>query len=623
MEQSNSVLIFLKNEFKEISAELKHRMFKNDAWADSLLANSPFPKDDIQRFLHDSPLYDGENKRWKHLKRNVINEHHLTGPLSEIIRAIIYFGGLAETRDVRFEKEIDGLQLRNRVREEDIGETDQLRVLPDITICGFGASFSSAAHVSKYNVAVDLSIYTNCVTPIHVKPNSYVVHTSERIQMALYARQCFKVQQNRNFVYSLFLTEESAQLFLFDRSGCWYSRQIDIHKEAIEFVCLVLAISSKDEAQIGIDPCISWSEDKSQGYIKLDKQCEDTQIYEILNNQPRWRHNGLIGNGTCCWLARDPEGKLVVVKDSWIPVPTGNRVAEAHVLDSLKSAGLAQGISKIREFNLRESYPASFIKAVIDGMSRGPCGIEYQAKRHSRIIVEYAGVPLSDIEDAKSVLIAMRSAIAAHQQLWNYRVLHRDISISNILLDNNGQGTLIDFSEAIWLENENLVPDFANHNTGTRPFQSTIVLRSLNDRTQRTTHDYFDDLESFFHVLCYIALRNECAKEKPISVHASPIFIRPWNEETPSLEAISKEALFRDDNIWKQLNASAPFGGVFGTLLSRYREHLKPMVLQRLDAAESIDDPDTQRPTYKELRQHSNIQYPMVLALFDDAIKAL
>lgn len=178
---------FLEKEYKEISSELDHRMLQNDTWAQGMFMDNRFPTELIQQFLWESPLYDSEAKRWRHLVRNAIHECHLIVPLSNIITAIINcLGESAGSRSVRHDSRVDGLQLRNPQRERDVMGTDQLRMLPDITILGYGSSFSPASHIPKLE-GTDLSTYANCVTPIHVKPSSYL-HPNDIAQMALYAR---------------------------------------------------------------------------------------------------------------------------------------------------------------------------------------------------------------------------------------------------------------------------------------------------------------------------------------------------------------------------------------------------------------------------------------------------
>lgn len=221
------------------------------------------------------------------------------------------------------------------------------------------------------------------------------------------------MQENRYFVFSLLLTEESVHLFLFDRSGCWYSRQIDIHNKAGEFVRLVLGVSSKNDANVGLDPGFMWNEDKSQRFLKTvhigQDNVEVANYYTILKKRPYSRHEGIVGNGTSCWLGRDLDGKLVIIKDTWIPVHTGNRIPEAQLLAWVEDM---EGISQMRTpFCLIDS-PTSKLRGLSSDIYRQGPNKRFEARQYSRMIFEYAGKPLSDITDPKEVLIAMRDAIA-------------------------------------------------------------------------------------------------------------------------------------------------------------------------------------------------------------------
>ncbi|KAF8222203.1 hypothetical protein L208DRAFT_1082801, partial [Tricholoma matsutake] len=83
----------------------------------------------------------------------------------------------------------------------------------------------------------------------------------------------------------------------------------------------------------------------------------------------------------------------------------------------------------------------------------------------------------------------------------NARILHRDISIGNVIISDRG-GLLIDWD----LSKD--VDDLANisrqpYRTGTWQF---IAARLLQAR-ESVTHTPADDWESFFHVLSWVVLR--------------------------------------------------------------------------------------------------------------------
>ncbi|KAI6163461.1 hypothetical protein EDD17DRAFT_1507184 [Pisolithus thermaeus] len=87
-------------------------------------------------------------------------------------------------------------------------------------------------------------------------------------------------------------------------------------------------------------------------------------------------------------------------------------------------------------------------------------------------------------------------AMEAHWKAFEKaRVLHRDISVNNILIDENGEGVLIDWALAVLLDDQG---------GGTWQFMSAELLKNSGQ-----IHTLQDDIESFVHVLgwtilCYL-----------------------------------------------------------------------------------------------------------------------
>ncbi|KIM39244.1 hypothetical protein M413DRAFT_48285, partial [Hebeloma cylindrosporum] len=84
---------------------------------------------------------------------------------------------------------------------------------------------------------------------------------------------------------------------------------------------------------------------------------------------------------------------------------------------------------------------------------------------------------------------------------FDAKILHRDISVGNILIDKDGDGFLIDWDLCIRISDN---PPSARRpqRTGTWQFISAALLR---DPTQIQTIE--DDRESALHVLSWLALR--------------------------------------------------------------------------------------------------------------------
>ncbi|TFY75196.1 hypothetical protein EWM64_g8813, partial [Hericium alpestre] len=156
---------------------------------------------------------------------------------------------------------------------------------------------------------------------------------------------------------------------------------------------------------------------------------------------------------------------------------------------------------------------------------------------HSRLVMASFGYPLTKFANLLELLAALHDAIAGHQWLYENGILHRDISIGNILitgLEDSDQGILIDLDYAIkHLIHKSLWDD---ERSGTIAFMSYEVLmrkrydlrpaisaklqlQESNFGKKKTDalpgppnvveHDAVHDLESFFWVLCWICMARD------------------------------------------------------------------------------------------------------------------
>ncbi|EJF57404.1 hypothetical protein DICSQDRAFT_174046, partial [Dichomitus squalens LYAD-421 SS1] len=129
-------------------------------------------------------------------------------------------------------------------------------------------------------------------------------------------------------------------------------------------------------------------------------------------------------------------------------------------------------------------------------------------KTHSlyRVVVKEVGLPLEAFVDSSFQLCQMLACcITAHAEAYKAGIIHRDISAGNILMykGKKGQwlGLLNDWELSKKVDNESLEgrqPD----RTGTWQYMSA---HALNDPHRRIVIQ--DELESFFHVLLYYAIR--------------------------------------------------------------------------------------------------------------------
>ncbi|TEB22075.1 hypothetical protein FA13DRAFT_1819134 [Coprinellus micaceus] len=106
-----------------------------------------------------------------------------------------------------------------------------------------------------------------------------------------------------------------------------------------------------------------------------------------------------------------------------------------------------------------------------------------------RVVMKKYGISIWYFKSRLELLRSFLDAFVGHKRLFDQGILHRDISVQNILV-------------AVRTENGiSTVP--STPLTGTRLYQSISVLRG-SDIKPPPPQDYTDDLEAFFYVLCHI-----------------------------------------------------------------------------------------------------------------------
>ncbi|KAK7732535.1 hypothetical protein SLS53_008421 [Cytospora paraplurivora] len=122
---------------------------------------------------------------------------------------------------------------------------------------------------------------------------------------------------------------------------------------------------------------------------------------------------------------------------------------------------------------------------------------------HRRVIVRDYGKPIYLASSPSALLDAVEGCITGHESLYKAGFLHRDISINNLMINEDVKDNcswrsfLIDLDLAI--ETSRSVASGAKGRTGTRAFMAIGVL-------QGEQHSFMHDLESFFWVLFWICI---------------------------------------------------------------------------------------------------------------------
>ncbi|WVO14629.1 hypothetical protein L204_102266 [Cryptococcus depauperatus] len=437
--------------------------------------------------------------------------------------------------------------------------------------------------------------WSQVLVPGELKNNpSADTHAKAWLDLGRYVRETLSAQDTRRFVLGFTLCGSMMRIWEFDRLGGIASDKFDINKEGERFVSTILGFLWMSEEDLGFDPTIITCGDKR--YIDIERNGQEERI---IIKETMSRARCVVGRATTCWEAyaeKDPE-KPLVIKDSW-QYPErdheGELLREAmkegviHVArhyyhttvrvgdkDDDVLANIRRGIdlSKAEDYPLGRSKKATATPSATGTPSQSRssgAGVKAGVKRpssetnvplppskrsistsqtkastemlsnrvHRRIILCDYGKPIYEASSRVALLAAMERCIAGHESLLQADFLHRDISINNLMIDeDNDNAFLIDLDLAIKVSR--ISASGAKGVTGTRAFMAIGILLGHE-------HSFMHDLESFFWVLFWICIHHD-GPGKPVSSKYDE-----WNYEEDfklaglKLVTINSEEIFLD-----------------------------------------------------------------------------
>nr|VWP01809.1 Uncharacterized protein [Ganoderma boninense] len=231
-------------------------------------------------------------------------------------------------------------------------------------------------------------------------------------------------------------------------------------------------------------------------------------LRRFIVGRPHFSADALVGRCTRGYMAFDmtDDKKWVpcFLKDSWRPYVQGRTRPEHLVYE------------RLRRMNVKKE----------DGIATLICGGDVggrlgqrtivqkdlpREKRpvpriHYRLVIEEIGLPLSEFRNFGELSGIFADALKAHTKVWkDAKVLHRDISVGNIMIRVEGEkrtGFLIDW-DLSRLESELGKGPVEPDRTGTWQFRSALSLLYPRKPYRRS-----DDVESFIHAYVYLILRH-------------------------------------------------------------------------------------------------------------------
>ncbi|EKM57057.1 uncharacterized protein PHACADRAFT_208209 [Phanerochaete carnosa HHB-10118-sp] len=340
------------------------------------------------------------------------------------------------------------------------------------------------------------------------------------------------LRQHRTHYFAFYIAGTWARVFRWDRLGCLVSPAINLSKDSEIFYNIVYRISRLNAWGFDETAVLASSEDvqKLEGYNNVDEYLQQYRdmildyrafypIYKVscpivsmdgsdthgatksyLIGRHISGHYSPTGRCTRGYIAFDLDShELVFFKDQWCclgrvrtELETYKRLHQHEVPHiALPMAGGDVG----RHGTLTQDY-----------LTHIPHEERHSRRVHTRLVTKQVGLMLETYKDSAELLIIVGHALVAHWRAWeNAGVLHRDVSVGNIMIDAaTGAGFLNDWDLAKFKEDmDKLVPASEPAGiSGTIPFKSVLSLRY-----PRKPPEVADDIESFIYVIAFMGMR--------------------------------------------------------------------------------------------------------------------
>ncbi|KAF8344063.1 uncharacterized protein EI90DRAFT_3028147 [Cantharellus anzutake] len=320
---------------------------------------------------------------------------------------------------------------------------------------------------------------------------------------------------NRQSVHGILFNGSFASFWCFDRGGGVFTHECNIDRDFPDLIRCLMSLCLANNTELGLEPMFQQSGVKDvelfgsvlQRYLVVQRSLFTISKTLHITSE-------LDGRGTTVFkVITAPDGRTT---DEVTEAGEETVIPEAAVIKfSWQSTSQALEIALFRraqEFNVEgiaTLYRYSSPRKLSDGHRKQlglKVGIDYVDRELHVQVTGPVCIPLYRVVDEDDFAAAFKSLISAHHSLYKKAgILHRDISINNLMVDetNPQRGVLIDLDLAIQVRDGERVLGIRPSTVGTYPFLALDLFRD-EPLTQRW---YRHDLESFLYVLAWILSR--------------------------------------------------------------------------------------------------------------------
>ncbi|KAJ1718297.1 hypothetical protein LPJ61_006710, partial [Coemansia biformis] len=307
-----------------------------------------------------------------------------------------------------------------------------------------------------------------CLVKAELSPRD---QTQAYEQLVMYSRNIYANQPHRRFVWGLTVCGTLVRACLLTHDRIFSSSDMDVSKSAglARFVSLLVDWSLCESTRLGYDPTIRPSKDGNGWDIQVFDDVAQ-KLCKYVNLSMVFQSSSVFGRHTRCFVGTRKTGtetggvgERVLIKDYWTHIGDGDADDPRDEITYLRE--IRDKLGSVEE--LDGKYPQIEAGGVVQ--IKGPAGKQIGDTTaalieglglaegvplwvHKRIAMSPIGESLEHVRSEDELIIAVCDAMEAHAAIHREcKILHRDISINNILLRRVGDvvgGMVIDLDRA-------------------------------------------------------------------------------------------------------------------------------------------------------------------------------
>ncbi|KAK0435391.1 hypothetical protein EV421DRAFT_1835860 [Armillaria borealis] len=390
--------------------------------------------------------------------------------------------------------------------------------------------------------------------------NDSIKGRETRGQISCYAGVTMMLQ-HRSHLFTILICGPFARFIRWDRSGAIVSERFDYTKKRTLIFNFYKRFAQLSPSQRGKDPSVSPLTDEDDDAIarakfdlfdtdmwhgdagpkpKRDIKIEDQKLLRIdmtLDNKarrfvvcaPKFDDGAFspFGRSTRRSLAVDldspdlgdpkkPYGGLLFMKDYWRE-DSLRTIKESDIYHLLAQHNVPH-VAK-----METGGDVTITQLHARALPNQLPGNRLPTLQAHRIFLKTIGRDLTTFCSVKGLVTCVADAMKAHQVAFDRAyILHRDISVGNIMITPDHRGFLIDWDHCVILTDRSAERYVGG--TGTWQFMSARLLGSFG-----TMHTLVDDRESSLWVLLYVALRYTPSSLQPVALHHD---LKSWFQDS-------------------------------------------------------------------------------------------